>query len=211
MTSDPGAASDTLSYLALGDSYSIGESVDSAFRWPVQLAKALSDAGVPVREPIIVARTGWTTDELAAGIDAAGPLGTFDLVSLLIGVNNQYRGRGLEEYRLQLLDLLSRAVAFAGGDPGRVLVLSTPDWGVSPFAEGRDRARIASEIDAFNDVERREAESAGVRFVDIVDISREAAGDGSLVAEDGLHPSAGMYARWVQAALPTAMEMIRQR
>ncbi len=211
MTSDSGAVPDPLTYLALGDSYTIGESVDSASRWPVQLARALSKEGIAVGEPVIVAQTGWTTDELAAGIEAADPAGTFDLVSLLIGVNNQFRGRELEEYRIQLLDLISRAVAFAGGDPGRVLVLSTPDWGVMPFADGRDRGRIASEIDAFNEVERREAERAGVRFVDIAWISREAAGAPELVAADGLHPSAAMYARWVEAALPTVLEMMRQR
>lgn len=211
MDFDSGDAPDTLTYLALGDSYTIGESVDSAFRWPVQMAEALKGEGIPVHDPVIVARTGWTTDELAAGIDGAALAGTFDFVSLLIGVNNQYRGRGLEEYRVQLQDLLTRAVAFAGGDPGRVLVLSTPDWGVTPFAEGRDRAKIAGEIDAFNEVERREAESVGVRFVDIVGISREAAGDPTLVAEDGLHPSGAMYARWVEAALPTVVEMVGRR
>jgi lysophospholipase L1-like esterase len=202
--------SDTVSFLALGDSYTIGESVDSALRWPVQLAEGLRGEGVPTREPVIIARTGWTTGELTGGIDEAGLTGTYDLVSLLIGVNNQYRGRELEEYRLQFLELLSRAILFAGGNPRRVVVLSIPDWGVTPFAEGRDRGQIAKDIDAFNRVKRNESEAAGVRYLDVTGISREAATDPSLVAGDGLHPSGTMYARWAEGALPIAMEIVRR-
>jgi lysophospholipase L1-like esterase len=199
--------SDTLSYLALGDSYTIGESVDSVLRWPVQLAKALGREGFPTREPIIVARTGWTTAELAQGLGEAAVTGSFDLVSLLIGVNNQYRGRDLEEYQVQLKELLDLAVTFAGGDPERVLVLSIPDWGVMPFAEGRDRARIGEEIDAFNEVKQKAAAEAGVKYMDITGISRLAREDSTLVADDGLHPSGAMYARWVELALPVALEV----
>ena len=173
---------DTMTFLALGDSYTIGESVDSTLRWPVQLAEALRGEGVQIREPIIVARTGWTTDELADGIAGAGITGTFDLVTLLIGVNNQYRGREVEEYRVQLRDLLSQATAFAGGDPGRVLVLSIPDWGVMPFAEGRDREQIALEIDEYNGVKQIECGKAGVTYLDITETSRGAGSDASLVA-----------------------------
>jgi len=201
--------SDTVSFLALGDSYTIGESVDATLRWPVQLAQALEVEGVPTREPVIVARTGWTTDELARGIEEAGLTSAHDLVSLLIGVNNQYRGRELQEYRLQFLDLLSRAIVFAGGNPRRVVVLSIPDWGVTPFAESRDREQIAREIDAYNLIKRNESEAAGVRYVDVTGISREAATDPNLVAEDGLHPSGAMYARWAEAALPIALEILR--
>ncbi len=200
---------DTATFLALGDSYTIGESVDPALRWPVLLAKALEGEGVPIGDPVIVARTGWTTSELAAGIDEAGLTGAYDVVSLLIGVNNQYRGRDLGEYRTQFMDLLSRAVAFAGGDPGRVLVLSIPDWGVTPFAEGRDPGQIALEIDAFNEVGRNESEAAGVRYLDVTGISREAATDPGLVADDGLHPSGVMYARWAAAAMPIALGILR--
>ncbi|MCJ7630555.1 MAG: SGNH/GDSL hydrolase family protein [Longimicrobiales bacterium] len=201
--------SDTVSFLALGDSYTIGESVDSALRWPVQLAKAISGEGIPVREPVIIARTGWTTDELAGGIENAGITGAFDLVTLLIGVNNQYRGRDLEEYRVQFLDLLARAIGFSGGIPGNVVVLSIPDWGVTPFAEGRNRGQIGEEIDAFNSVKREESEAAGVRYVDVTGISRRAITDPSLVAADGLHPSGAMYALWAEAALPVALEILR--
>ena len=201
--------SNTVSFLALGDSYTIGESVDATLRWPVQLAQALQREGIPTREPVIIAQTGWTTDELARGIEEAGLSGAYDLVSLLIGVNNQYRGRALEEYRLQFLDLLSQAITFAEGDPKRVLVLSIPDWGVTPFAERRDREQIGGEIDAFNRIKRNESEAAGVRYVDVTGISREAATDPTLVAGDGLHPSGTMYARWAEAALPIAMEALR--
>lgn len=203
-------AVDSLTFLALGDSYTIGESVDSLLRWPVQLTAALGDRGLRVEEPVIVARTGWTTDELARGIEEAGLSGAYDLVTLLIGVNNQYRGRDLEEYRAQLVSLLQTAVSFAGGEPRKVLVLSIPDWGVMPFAEGRDRSAIAGEIDAFNAVKREEVEAAGIRYVDVTAISREAASTPALVAEDGLHPSGAMYARWVEAALPGAMDILRK-
>jgi len=201
--------SDSASFLALGDSYTIGESVGPTLRWPVQLSNALRLEGVEAEDPVIVARTGWTTDELAGGIEEAGLTGTYDLVSLLIGVNNQYRGGDPEEYRLQLQDLLSRAVAFAGGDPGRVMVLSIPDWGVTPFAEGRDREAISREIDSFNSINRHESEIVGARYVDVTEISRRAVTDSDLVAEDGLHPSGAMYSLWAAAALPVAMEILR--
>ncbi|HEU0013481.1 MAG TPA: GDSL-type esterase/lipase family protein, partial [Longimicrobium sp.] len=135
-------------FLALGDSYTIGEAVAEAERWPVRLAALLRERGMDVADPEIIARTGWTTDELSAAIDERDPQGPYALVSLLIGVNNQYRGRSADEYRGEFAALLRRAIAFAGGDAGRVIVLSIPDWGVTPFAEGRDRAAIAAEIDA---------------------------------------------------------------
>lgn len=159
-------------------------------------------------DPEILARTGWTTNELARAIGERSLTGTFDLVSLLIGVNNQYRGGELEEYRAEFVALLSEAIRFAGGNPGRVLVLSIPDWGVTPFAEGRDRSRIAAEIDAFNQVNRAESEALAVRYLDITGISREAGGNPELVAEDGLHPSGVMYARWAEAALPIVLNML---
>jgi undecaprenyl-diphosphatase len=182
----------TTTYLALGDSYTIGESVPAADRFPNQLARALS-----MGEPQIIAKTGWTTDELNAAIDAADPKGPFDFVTLLIGVNNQYRGRDAEEYRTQFVALLGRAIGFAGGDPKKVIVVSIPDWGVTPFAEGRDRAKIGREIDQYNAINRDEAARAGARWVDISPISRRS--DPALVAGDGLHPSGAQYAEWVKA------------
>lgn len=199
---------EVLSYLALGDSYTIGEAVDSTERWPVQMAVRLRESGIRVADPEIVARTGWTTDELEAGIRAADPSGPFGLVSVLIGVNNQYRGRDPGEYRVQLRGLLERAVSFAGDRPERVLVLSIPDWSVMPFAEGRDVEAIAREIDDFNRIKAEESAALGIRFVNVTDISRAAAGDSSLVAEDGLHPSGTQYSRWVDRALPEVLDML---
>jgi lysophospholipase L1-like esterase len=190
--------------LALGDSYTIGESVAEGERWPVQLAAALRAGGQPVAEPRIIARTGWTTDELAQAIAAAKPGSGHDLVTLLIGVNDQYRGRPIPDYPERFRALLQQAIGFAGGRPGRVLVLSIPDWGVTPFAAGRDRAKIAAEIDAYNALNRAEAAAAGARYVDVTPVSRAAATDPGLLAADGLHPSAAMYARWVELALPVA-------
>lgn len=193
-----------LTFLALGDSYTIGESVAEGERWPVQLAAMLPAEGVALAEPQILARTGWTTDELSVAIDEAAPRDDHALVSLLIGVNNQYRGRPLDDYREQFGALLDRAVGFARGEAGRVLVLSIPDWGVTPFAEGRDRAAIAREIDAFNAASRVAATAAGARYVDIAAVSRLAAEDASLTASDGLHPSGALYRRWAELALAPA-------
>lgn len=202
-----------LAYLALGDSYTIGEGVAEDGRWPVQLARALRDEGIELADPRIIATTGWTTDELAAAIDAAGPLGTYDLVSLLIGVNNQYRERGVEEYRGQFEALLRRAIGLAGGRADRVLVLSIPDWGVTPFAaaSGRDRGVIAAELDAFNAAARFACRAAGVAFVDITPVSRARGHEPEMLAADGLHPSAAMYALWAQLALPVARDLLTLR
>jgi lysophospholipase L1-like esterase len=197
-------------FLALGDSYTIGESVPPADRWPVQLAARLRGGGLPVDDPLIIATTGWTTDELMAGIDQANPGGAYDLVSLLIGVNNQYRGRDPEEYRQQFMALLNRAIAFAGGSPSRVIVLSIPDWGVTPFAAGRDRVEVARAIDRFNAINREEAARLGANYVDVTPISRRAADDPALIAEDGLHPSGKMYADWAELAFPVAREALKQ-
>jgi lysophospholipase L1-like esterase len=197
--------------LALGDSYTIGESVAAGERWPVQLAASLRAGGQPVAEPRLIARTGWTTDELAQAIAAAKPASDHDLVTLLIGVNDQYRGRPIPDYPERFRALLRQAVGFAGGRPGRVLVLSIPDWGVTPFAAGRDRAKIAAEIDAYNALARAEAAAAGARYVDVTPVSREAATDPGLLAPDGLHPSAAMYARWVELALPEARAALAEQ
>ncbi len=193
-----------LRFLALGDSYTIGEGVAAAERWPVQLAALLRDRGCSVAAPEIVARTGWTTGELAAGVDAAAPRGPYDLVTLLIGVNNQYRGLDIGAYEDDMDALLGRAAAFAGGDASRVVVLSIPDWGVTAFAAERDGARIAAEIDAFNGVARRRTAAAGARWVDVTALSRLAGDGAGMLAEDGLHPSGRAYAAWARAALAAA-------
>ncbi len=201
----------TVRFLALGDSYTIGESVDPAERWPRQLAARLRADGLTVAEPELIAQTGWTTAELSAALTAADPQGPYDLVSLLIGVNNQYRGRPVDEYRDEFTALLERALGLAGGHAGRVLVLSIPDWGVMPYcgATGRDPAAVAAEIDRFNAVNRAVAEAQGARYVDVTPASRRAAQDSELVASDLLHPSGAMYAEWARLALPEARAALR--
>jgi lysophospholipase L1-like esterase len=193
-----------LRYLALGDSYTIGERVAPEDRWPVQLVHRLRERGYRVAAPTLIARTGWTTDELAAAIAREDPQGPFDLVTLLIGVNDQYRGRTAEAYRPAFRALLRQAIAFAGGEPDRVIVLSIPDWGVTPFAAGRDRVRIAAEIERFNAVNREETRALGARYVDVTPLSRQAAEDPALIAPDGLHPAGPMYAAWARLALAEA-------
>ena len=200
-------------YLALGDSYTIGEGVAEDSRWPVQLARALRGEGTAFDDPDIIAATGWTTDELDAAIDTAQPADDYDLVSLLIGVNNQYRGRAVDEYRLDLYALLERAIGFAGGRSERVLVLSIPDWGATRFGRdsGRDLAVIADELDAYNDAARGICATRGVAFVDITPVSRDRGTQPEMLADDGLHPSAAMYARWTQLALPVARRLLASR
>jgi Lysophospholipase L1 and related esterases len=199
-----------LRYLALGDSYTIGEAVDEAGRWPMQLARLLRMEGVLVGDPRIIATTGWTTDELDAAITAAEPLGEHDFVSLLIGVNNQYRGRDVEEYRTQFAALLWRAIGFARNRPDRVLVLSIPDWGVTPFAaqSGRDARQIARELDAYNAAAREVCAQRGVAFVDITAVSRARGAEPAMLAGDGLHPSAAMYTEWTRLAFPVAHHLL---
>jgi lysophospholipase L1-like esterase len=197
-----------LRYLALGDSYTIGERVEEAERFPNQLAALLTNEGLTV-EVKIIARTGWTTDELWQGIQAEVVTPPYDMVSLLIGVNNQYRGRGIEEYREGFVFLLNKAIEYAGGDVNRVIVFSIPDWGVTPFAAGRDTAQIASEIDAFNQVNLEETQKAGAHYVDVTPVSREAENDPTLIAGDGLHPSGKMYAEWAKSASPVALTILK--
>ena len=199
--------------LALGDSYTIGEGIAPAERWPERLAARLREAGLDTCDPEIVARTGWTTDELDAAIDATAPRGPFSLVTLLIGVNDQYRGRGADAYLAPFGVLLDRAIGFADGLAGHVLVPSIPDWGVSPFAarDARGPARIAAEIDAFNAAAKAVCTARGVTFVDIAGITRERGAEPTMLADDGLHPSAAMHALWVDALLPAAAHALAGR
>jgi lysophospholipase L1-like esterase len=199
-----------MNFLALGDSYTIGEGVAPEQRWPDRLAAALRCEGIALEAPRVIAATGWTTDELAAAIDAAGPLGPWSFVTLLVGVNNQYRGRSGDEYREQFEALLRRAIALAEGRTGRVLVLSIPDWGSTRFGagSGRDLARVSRELDAFNAAARDTCTSLGVAFVDITAISRERGNEPAMLAGDGLHPSATMHALWTDAALPVARRLL---
>jgi len=186
------------SYLALGDSYTIGQSVMSSENFPNQTVQLLNQQNYNFKSPEILATTGWTTDELQNNINSHTFTPPYDFVSLLIGVNNQYRGRSVENYKPEFESLLKQAIQFAGGNANRVIVVSIPDWGVTPFANGRDRAQIAKEIDDYNAANRYISEIYKVHYIDITPGSREAATDLSLVAGDGLHPSAKEYAKWAQ-------------
>lgn len=191
-----------LRYLALGDSYTIGEGVAPEECWPNQMVALLRDQGSEFADPDIIAQTGWTTDELSSAMERRAPQGPYDLVSLLIGANDNYRGRSVAEYGNEFGRLLGAAIALAGDRPGRVLVLSIPDWGVTPFACDRDRAAITRSVDDFNAAARSQVEPAGAMWLDITAFSRAAP---NAVVSDGLHPTADQYTRWAQAAAHLVM------
>jgi lysophospholipase L1-like esterase len=195
-------------YLALGDSYTIGESVAESERWPDQLAKQLAAERLNI-DVTTIARTGWTVNELWQGIQVDPPEGTYDLVTLMIGVNDQYRGYPAAGYRDDFRFLLNIAIEYAGGNPDHVIVLSIPDWGVTPFAYGRNTQTIAEEIDQFNSINREESEKAGVHYADITPISRQVTATSDLIADDGLHPSGKMYSKWVNLVLPIARDILK--
>lgn len=199
----------SLKYLALGDSYTIGESVQLSERFPNRLAAALEEEGLPA-DLTIIARTGWTTDDLWEGIQKETLAPPYGMVSLLIGVNDQYRGYDINEYRAGFALLLGKAIECAGEDAERVIVFSIPDWGVTPFAAGRDAARIAREIDAFNKANLEETKKSGAHYVDVTPVSRLAKNDPAWIAGDGLHPSGKMYAEWAKSALPIALEILKK-
>ena len=189
-------------YLALGDSYTIGEQVPASENFPNQAAAMMKDDSVNFHLERIIAKTGWTTDELEAGIiasDETEPLrSSYDFVSLLIGVNNQYRGRTVENYKSEFEELLKKAIRFAGNRPERVVVLSIPDWGVTLFASGRDREQIAREIDAYNAANKEICKRYNIYYINITPWTKESAIDHSLLAADGLHPSGKEYKRWAE-------------
>jgi len=199
--------SEPIKYLALGDSYTIGESVLESERWPIQLVNKLKDKNTDI-DVTILAKTGWTTDELLKAIKDSTLSESYDLVSVLIGVNNQYRGRSTENFREEFIALLNTALAFAGNNPAKVFVVSIPDWGVTPFALDRNKDQIAGEIDQFNQICKEECLKNYVLFIDITDISRNVYKDKMLVAEDGLHPSGKMYGQWVDRMVPQIIKMI---
>lgn len=187
------------SFLALGDSYTIGEQVPFAENFPnqtVALLNKTADGSYNFNAPEIIAQTGWTTDELDAAIDAANISNYYEIVSLLIGVNNQYRGRSANEFKIEFEHLLQRAIQFAGNKPYRVFVLSIPDWGVTPFAAGRDRKQIAEEIDAYNYICQTSAKQFLANFINITTSQRSDAGYTEFLAADALHPSGKEYKKW---------------
>ena len=206
----PGIMLSTHTLLCLGDSYTIGESVLPAENFPNQTVRLLRKDGFEFEDPEIVAKTGWTTDELQAAIDKHSFKDSYDLVTLLIGVNNQYRGRTVENYRSEFESLVKQAIQLANGKAEHVIVLSIPDWGATPFARDRDRKQIAVEIDNYNSANKAAAEEFKVRYIDITPSSREAVSDSSLIADDGLHPSAKEYAKWSESLSLLIKSIIKQ-
>lgn len=193
-----------LNFLALGDSYTIGEGVAEHERWPEQWASLMAKHGHPIKQPVhIIAKTGWTTGELLQAIDAEGDIGTWDYVSLLIGVNNQYRGQSIDKYKVEFKQLANLAIDFAKNKPEQVLVLSIPDWGQTPFgqASGRDICQISLEIDTFNREAQEICQSLLLKFWDITTITRENSHNPLMHASDGLHPSGQMYQLWANTLL----------
>ncbi len=198
-------------YLALGDSFTIGESVSQIESFPYQLQNLIIAKNRIVASPNIIATTGWTTDELKSAINQAKLNRKYDFVTLLIGVNNQYRGYPLTTYKNEFSELLQTAIAFANGRKDRVFVVSIPDWGVTPFGRnsGRNTQTIADEIDAFNQASREITLAAGISYSDITPASRNAGTDISLVAADELHPSAKMYCEWANILLPKVLAVLK--
>jgi len=190
------AQSNSLSYLALGDSYTIGESVNEHERWPNQLVEALVKNCIEVSKPRIIATTGWRTDNLKDAIIKAEVKNNYDMVSLLIGVNNQYQGKPAGQYAIEFEDLLITAIELANGKTGNVFVVSIPDYGYTPFGQPKMES-ISIQIDEFNAINKNIAEKYKVAYYNITDISRKGLEDPSLVASDGLHPSGKMYTLWV--------------
>lgn len=189
-----------LKYLALGDSYTIGESVLPAERWPVQLAESLRQKGKDVGEPTIIATTGWRTDNLKNAITIAKLKEEYDLVSLLIGVNNQYQGKPLDQYKIEFEELLQTAIRLAKGNKANVFVVSIPDYGFTPFGKPKQE-KITRELDQFNEANKEITTQYGIQYFNITGISRKGLDDPTLVATDGLHPSGKMYRQWVDLIL----------
>lgn len=204
-------ATTQLSYLALGDSYTIGEAVTQENSFPYQLVSQVGKKGILVKAPVIIAKTGWTTDELQSAISSAANKNKFDLVTLLIGVNNQYRGYPTDVYRKEFKQLLKTALDFAGGNKAHVFVVSIPDWGATPFGagSGRDLQAVSREIALFNQINREETLAEGISYTDITPGSKLAASDASLVASDGLHPSGKMYLDWAVHVAPAVEKVFK--
>ena len=201
-----------LNYLALGDSYTIGEAVLPDQSFPYQLVRKLRASGKAINDPRVIATTGWTTGELLEAIRTEYITERFDLVTLLIGVNNQYRNYSKENYRAEFRELLQMALSFADNRPERVYVVSIPDWGVTPFAKksNRDVSKISSDIAAFNQINMDEALNAAVAYIDITPGSKKASADLALLADDGLHPSAQMYSEWAEKLESEVIKRIPQ-
>lgn len=190
-------------YLALGDSYTIGESVDSKLRWPNQLIDSLNKTQIQFNEAQIIATTGWRTDDLKSAISKKNfKAAQFDMVSLLIGVNNQYQGKNIESFKLEFKELLETAISLSKNGKGGVFVLSIPNYGATPFGQRKNPEKIEREINEYNRISKEICKDLDILYLNITDISNEALSKPELVAEDGLHPSGLMYNKWVNSILP---------
>lgn len=198
-----------LRFLALGDSYTIGESVPQNKRWPVQLVDELNQQGFKVAVPKIIAQTGWRTDNLIQAIkEDDSLLSRYDLVSLLIGVNNQYQGKDIAIYKEEFETLLTTAIQMAGNNPGNVFVVSIPDYGKTPFG-AQNEQKIEEEINSYNNINKAISEKFEVAYVDITPFSRQAKERSELIAEDNLHPSGLMYTGWVELMKGTVLKLLK--
>jgi lysophospholipase L1-like esterase len=189
-----------VNFLALGDSYTIGESVAEQERWPVHLIRELRAMGYECKDPRIIATTGWRTDDLKKAALAADLKDEYNLVSLLIGVNNQYQGKSVDDYVPEFEELLQMAIKYAQGDKSKVFVVSIPDYGFTPFGKEKQE-QISAAIDQFNEKNKSIAKKYGITYINITPISRDGFKDPSLIASDGLHPSGKMYSLWVKKIL----------
>ncbi len=203
-------SNNNISYLALGDSYTIGESLDKDKSWSIQLTDSLRERGFSVDSPDIIAQTGWTTGQLKEAISKADPAETYDLVSLLIGVNNQYQNKNFEQFETEFEDLLKLAISFSGNDSSKVFVVSIPDYGVTPFGQDRNPEKIANALKRYNNTARNISRKYDVSFINITPISKKATTDLTLIANDGLHPSEKMYRQWVAELFPVVLSKIQQ-
>jgi len=199
-----------LTYLALGDSYTIGEAVAASERWPVQLVAKLLDKKVSVQSPKIIATTGWRTDQLKAAIEADKELlESYDMVSLLIGVNNEYQGRTVESFEPEFEELLQKAISLAGGNNEKVFVVSIPDYGKTPAGLKKEK-EIEKRLNEYNAVCKRISKKYNVEFFNITPISFGAKKDLELVAKDNLHPSGKMYTQWADLMLNKVAKMMKK-
>lgn len=199
-----------LTYLALGDSYTIGESIKPSERWPAQLVEALRDSGITISDLKIIAQTGWTTTDLRNAIQESQLNAPYELVSLLIGVNDQYQNRDIKKYPQRFQWLLEKAIQLAGGKVNHVFVVSIPDYSVTPYGQKREPIMISEEIARYNTINQQISNRLGVTFINITPISEHAENNVALIADDGLHPSGKMYKLWVEQIMQKMLPNIKE-
>ena len=205
-TSKPGADA---KFLALGDSYTIGQSVADSERFPAQTAQYLKNENIPVKDPEYIAVTGWTTLNLMSGIEYKNPAKNYDIVTLLIGVNDQYQGMNISDYATHFQQLLNTSIELAGNRKRHVFVLSIPDYSATPFVDPSKKAQVSKEIDAFNAVNKQITQQYNIAYIDITPSTRLAATDPSLIANDGLHPSGKEYKVWANLLAPVIKHVLK--